>query len=220
MKILSEIFKRQPKQHFFLFANNTIKDERIEKMLWSSSDFLSKQSICILFNTACALEQYPVVQKHQQKWIFFRLLAMHQKYGTHFRDLDVLNRYIFTKFYFLPDMLDPKYHDKYFMKPTMEYLLNSNIDISRLCHLNLIDHPAIRTIKNIYPKNSNSVGTMSTGMWVYLYLRYAYPSAMITLVNYTMDIGADYHSSAFERGFLFSEIISGRCNYMGSLLEE
>lgn len=219
MKILSELFKLKsvPYRHFFLFANNRTKDSDVETLLWSNPDFLSTQSICILFNTACVLDQYPVVQQHKSKWIFFRLLAMHEKYGTHFRDLDLLAKYKFDKFYFLPDMLDPVYQNKYFMKPTIDYLLSKNIDIGRLSHLNLIDNTEISLIKSTYPKNEDNIGTMSTGLWVYLYLKYTYPKSIITLVNYTMNISEDYHSANFEKGFLLSEIMSGRCNYIGSL---
>lgn len=216
MKILSDIFslKTNNQIHFYLFANR--KDNtNLDKVLSGCDDYASENSISVFFNTAEPLKCSKIASESKHKWIFFRLLAMDKKYGHFFRDLDLLKSYHFDKFFFIPDLLDPKYRKKNFLVPTIDYLVSNNIDISNLNHFSLFDSDEFIQIKKFY-SNDNTNVTMSSGLWIYIYLKYKYPGSIFTLIDYTFNISPTYHSPEFERGFFISEIISNRCSLINS----
>jgi len=216
MKILLDIFnsKTNDMKHFYLFANR--KDNtRLDKLLDNCDDYASENSISVFFNTAEPLKCSKIVNESKHKWIFFRILAMDKKYGHFFRDLDLLKSYYFDKYFFIPDLLDPKYRKKNFVVPTIEYLVSNNIDTSNLNHFSLFDSNEFIQIKKFYSSSNVNI-TMSSGLWVYLYLKYKYPKSIFTLVDYTFNINSTYHSPEFEKGFFISEIMSGRCALINS----
>jgi hypothetical protein len=216
MKILLDIFnlKTNHPKHFYLFANR--KDcSNIDKVLKNCSDYASENSISIFFNTAEPLKFSKIARESKHKWIFFRLLAMDKKYGYFFRDLDLLKNYCFDRYFFIPDLLDPKYKKKNFLVPTIDYLLANNIDITKLNHFSLFDSKEFITVKKCYPNNNENV-TMSSGLWIYLYLKYKYPGSIFTLLDYTFNISTKYHSPEFEKGFFMSEIVANRCELIDS----
>lgn len=215
MKILLDIFNYKKenikKYHFFLFANRP-KNNNLNEILSNNKNYHKSNAISVFFNTAEPLKYCSEAIKSKEKWIFFRLLAMNEKYGNFFRDLDLLNIYYFSKFFFIPDMLDPQFRNKNFMFPTIDYLLSKNIDIKNLHHFGLFDSDKLKYIKKHYPKNPDNKGTMSSGLWVYLYLKGEYPESDFTLVDYTFNIDPKYHSPGFEQGFFCNEIFSGHCD--------
>jgi hypothetical protein len=219
MKTLLDIFKlpklQKPQKHFFLFANRE-KNDKTEIALYKDISFLDENSICIIFNTGEPLQHYPVVRSHPNKWLFFRLLSKDKKYGYFFRNLDLLSDYVFQKYFFIPDILDPEFRSGNFLIPTIDYLISKKIDLTNLSHFSLFSSGILTEVKNRYPKNSKNVGTMSSGLWTYLYLKGQYPDAIFTIVDYTGDIDQEYHNAFFEKGFWTSEILSGRCHTIES----
>lgn len=221
MKILQDLlyynFNKLDTSHFFIFAN-TEYSENTEKKLWQSPIFLSQKSICILFNLAKPLSHYSIVEKHANKWIFFRLLANNEN-NTYFRNLDLLTLYNFQKFFFIPDIYESIYFGpkKEAMLETLTYIKEKNIDITKMNHMDINDHSMLSSLKRYYPRIDGK-GTMSSGLWVYLYLKTKYPSAKITLVDYAMTMESIYHNSLFEQGFLVSEILNNQCEYIGDHL--
>lgn len=219
MKILLDIFKpsqlEETPKHFFLFANRE-KNNKTEIALYRNNSFLDENSICIIFNTGKPLKHYPVVGSHPNKWLFFRLLSNDKKYGHFFRNLDLLSEYVFQKYFFIPDILDPEFRSKNFLIPTIDYLISKKIDLTNLSHFSIFSSEILTEAKRIYPKNNKSLGTMSSGLWVYLYLRGQYPNAEFTIIDYTADIDQKYHNVFFEKGFWASEILSGRCHTIES----
>jgi hypothetical protein len=222
MKILLDIFKpsqlEETPSHFFLFANRE-KNNKTEIALSKHRDFHSHDSVCIIFNTGNSLTNYSIVKSHPNKWLFFRLLSKDKKYGHFFRNLDLLSEYIFQKYFFIPDILDPEFRSGNFLIPTIDYLISKNIDLTNLCHFSIFSSEILTGVKKRYPKNSKGLGTMSSGLWVYLYLRGQYPKARFTIVDYTGDIDREYHNAFFEKGFWASEILSGRCHAIESFLD-
>lgn len=219
MKILSDLFFRNHSldvSHFFLFAN-TEYSKNTEKQLWESSAFLSKKSICILFNLAKPLDYYSIVQKHANKWIFFRLLADNTN-NTYYRNLDLLNLYDFQKFFLIPDICDAIYFGpkKQAILETISYIKQKNIDITKMNHMD-INNKVLESVKSLYPIKENK-GTMSSGLWTYLYLKTKYPLSRFTLIDYALNMQSDYHNSLFEQGFILSEILSNQCEYIGDHL--
>jgi hypothetical protein len=220
MKILSDLInkkKNRDQSHFFLFANREY-NKSIEHLLLDDPYFLHSQSISVFFNTGKPIQHYPIVQSHNNKWIFFRLLAKNHEYNTYFRDLKLLLNYDFQKYFFIPDLIDPNYKDKNYTDVTTEYLLKNNIDLKNLGHLSLFDSEELSKIKNNYPNKSdeqNKKLTMTSGFWVYLYLRNHYPDASFTLVDYGLNFSSNYHSPNFEKGYILSDILNKRCRYLG-----
>lgn len=220
MKILQDLFYRSNKldsSHFFIFAN-TEYSESTEKKLWKSSAFLSQQSICVLFNLAKPLNYYDIVNKHTNKWIFFRLLA-NKDNDINFRNLDLIDLYDFKKFFLIPDIYDPIYFGpkKQAMLDTLSYIKEKRIDITKMNHMDINDNKALSSLKDHYPLTDNK-GTMSSGLWVYIYLRTKYPLSRITLIDYALNMNSIYHNSVFEQGFMLSEILNKRCEYIGDYL--
>lgn len=194
-------------KHFFLFANR--KDSIFDTFLEDNIDFNnSDKSICIFFNTAQAIIQSEYVANHAHKWIFFRCLAKNDKYGTFFRDLNLLSNFIFDRFYFLPDIIDPKYRNKNLFTPTIDELLSKNVDLKNLHHLTLFEPEELKIVKKMYTQKK----TPSTGFWIYLYLRGLYPKSKFTLVGYSSDISQDYHDPSFEKAYLLSHINNNLCS--------
>jgi hypothetical protein len=217
MKILLDIFKqsqlKETPSHFFLFANKE-KNNRTEIALYKEKDFHDHGSVCIIFNTGSSLNNYSSVRCHPNKWLFFRLLSLDKRYGHFFRNLDLLSEYVFQKYFFIPDILDPEFRHGNFLIPTIDYLVSKNIDLTNLNHFSLFPSEILTGVKKKYPKNNKGLGTMSSGLWVYLYLRGQYPKAKFTIIDYTVDINQEYHNVFFEKGFWISEILSGRCNHI------
>jgi hypothetical protein len=221
MKILLDIFKlsklEETPYHFFLFAN-TERNEKTEIALREDKGFKENKSICIIFNTGNPLKHYPIVEAHPNKWLFFRLISKGKNNGYFFRDLNLLSKNFFQKFFFIPDILDPEFRSGNFLIATVDYLISQKIDIKNLCHFSLFDPKILSETKKRYPKNSNNLGTMSSGLWIYIYLRGQYPDAKFTIVDFTATVDDDYHNSFFEKGFWTSEILSGRCSQIESFL--
>ena len=221
MKILLDIFKpsqlEETPKHFFLFANRE-KNDKTEIALYKNRSFQDIRSVCIIFNTGSSLTHYPIIKSHPNKWLFFRLLSKDKKYGYFFRNLDLLSEYVFQKYFFIPDILDPEFRSKNFLIPTIDYLISKKIDLTNLSHFSIFSSEILTEAKKRYPKNSKGLGTMSSGLWVYLYLRGQYPNAEFTIVDYTGDIDREYHNAFFEKGFWTSEILSGRCHAIESFL--
>ena len=144
---------------------------------------------------------------------------MHEQYGTFFRDLSLLQTHSFDKFFFIPDILDPQYRSKNFLIPTIDHLISNNIDISNLSHFSLFDQDEISNVKKYYPKNSKKAGTMSSGFWVYLYLKGIYKNASFNIVNYSFKSDEKYHNPLFERAYFLAEIFSKRCNAIDCILD-
>lgn len=124
-----------------------------------------------------------------------------------FRDLDLLSRFNFQKYFFIPDFLDPKYRSKNFFIPTIDYLISRNIDTINLSHLSLFDPSELINVKKYYDKTK----TPSTGFWIYLYLRGLYPKSTITLVGYNSVVDPMYHDASFEKAYLLAHIQNNLC---------
>lgn len=205
-KLYDKSHKKEDK-HFFLFANR--KNSKFDTFLEENEDFNnSEKSVCIFFNTAQAVIQSDYISNHKHKWIFFRCLAKNDKYGTFFRDLNVLKDFSFDKFFFLPDIIDPKYRQKNLFIPTIDELISKNIDLKNLTHLTLFEPEELKIVKKMYAQKK----TPSTGFWIYLYLRGLNPKAKFTLVGYSSDISTDYHDPSFEKAYILSHINNNLCN--------
>lgn len=204
---LSKTFelKKESNPNFFLFANR--KNSVFDDSLKEDELFHNKETISIFFNTAQPILQSPFIANHSRKWIFFRFLAKNEKYGTFFRDLELLERFDFEKYFFIPDFLDPKYRTKNFFVPTIDHLISKNVDISKLAHLKLFDPPELSAVK----QNYNTKKTPSTGFWIYLYLRGLYPKSNITLVGYSSSVDPAYHDASFEKAYLLAHIQNNIC---------
>lgn len=199
-------------KHFFLFANSD-HSENIQQFLMQSQEFHSIYSTSILFNAGLPLDYYPAVANHGCKWIFFRMMGNTQNYSNIFRDLSLLKKYQFDKFFFIPDFLDPSTraanrYRKPFYYPTMDYLVSNNIDTSHLSHIGLFDPDILAKTKQLYTTNK----TLSSGLWIYLYLKGKYPNSTFTLLGYSSDLNEQYHDSSFEKAFLLSQILTNQCN--------
>lgn len=203
-KILSKT-KTHP-INFFLFANR--KNSVFDNELKEDALFLDNNTISVFFNTAQPIVQSQFIAEHPRKWIFFRCLAKNEKYGTFFRDLELLERFYFDKYFFIPDFFDPRYRSKNFFIPTIDYLISKNIDTSKLAHLTLFDPSELMQVKKFYDKTK----TPSTGFWIYLYLKGLYPKSNITLVGYNSVIDPSYHDASFERAYLLSHIENKLCD--------
>jgi|694.fasta_scaffold104395_5 hypothetical protein len=203
----TKIFKTQKEnnKNFFLFANrkNSVFDDKLKE----DEIFLNSNSISVFFNTAQPIIQSKFIADHPLKWIFYRCLAKNEKYGTFFRDLELLERFYFDRYFFIPDFFDPKYRSKNFFIPTIDYLISKNIDTSKIGHLTLFDPTELSRVKELYDKTK----TPSTGFWIYLYLRGLYPKSIITLVGYNSVIDPIYHDASFEKAYLLSHIQNKLC---------
>lgn len=197
--------KKESNPSFFLFANR--KDSIFDNYLKEDASFLNKETISVFFNTAQPIVQSPFIADHPRKWIFFRFLAKNEKYGTFFRDLELLERFDFEKYFFIPDFFDPQYRAKNFFIPTIDHLISKNVDTSKLAHLKLLDPEELFRVKQNYDKRK----TPSTGFWIYLYLRGLYPKSNITLVGYSSVIDPAYHDASFEKAYLLSHIQNNLC---------
>lgn len=204
--------KKRNSQHFFLFANSN-KCENIHKYLLSDHNFNSDNSVVVLFNMGLPLTHYQSVADHPHKWIFFRMLGNPQNNGSIFRDLSLLNTYRFDKFFFIPDFLDPntrvrlRYRQPFY-NSTIDYLVDHHIDIDRLSHIGLFDPDILAATKKLYTENK----TISSGLWIYLYLKGKYPKSTFTLLGYSAEISEQYHDPSFEKAFLLSQILSNQCD--------
>ena len=219
MKILSEIFQtKETLKHFYLFANNHNNNNLISSKL--TDEYLSEDSIAVYFNRGIPLNECQKVKQQKNRWIFFRCMGNKQYYGSHFANLDILKKYHFDKYYFIPDVIDYKYFTYRKSKfntekkispysiETIEYLYKNNIDIKNLSHLSIFEGEEMRHLKNTYPKISQRIGNLSSGLWIYIYLKSQYPGSNFTLVNYSAEITPKYHSPEFEKGYLLSEILN------------
>lgn len=218
IKILSEIFQtKKTFKHFYLFANNKNNNNLISSKL--TDDYLSEDSIAIYFNRGIPLKECEKAKQQKNRWIFFRCMGNKQYYGNHFANLDILKKYHFDKYYFIPDIIDHRYstykrrfdtqiNNSPYSIETMDYLYKNDIDIKNLNHLSIFEGDEMKHIKKTYPNISQKIGNLSSGLWIYIYLKSQYPQSNFTLVNYSAEITPKYHSPEFEKGYLLSEILN------------
>lgn len=192
--------------NIFIFANN-LEKEIDDTYFLNFRNFLSKNNTLVFMNTAVPLVKSNYLANHDNKWIFFRIMARYKKYGSFFKDMDLLKKFQFTKYFFIPEPFDKKWQSLNFFIPTMNELCDKNIDVNNFCHMSLFDGPELSMVKKIYPKNK----TMSSGLWIYLYLKYHYNDSRFYLVNFTSKIDPKFHSSEFESAYLCSEYMNDAC---------
>jgi hypothetical protein len=178
--------------------------------LKEDSLYIGNKSVSVFFNTAQPIIQSSFISEHARKWIFFRCLARNEKYGNFFRDLDLLGSHHFEKFFFIPDFLHPQYRNKNFVVPTIDYLVSKQIDISNLSHLSLFDGEELSLVK----KNYDPKKTLSSGFWIYLYLRGLYPTATFTLVGYNSVIDPAFHDPSFEKAYILCHLQNKLCRLL------
>jgi hypothetical protein len=195
--------------NIFIFANNLEKDI-CDSYFENFDNFLSKNNALIFFNRAIPLIKSNYLSHHSNKWLFFRLLANHKNYNSFFYDLGLLKNFQFTKYFFIPEPFEQKWQNRNFFIPTINELHNRGIDIKNFCHMSLFDGPELRMVKKIYPKNK----TISSGLWLYLYLKYHYSTSKFYLVNFNSKVNSDFHSPEFESAYLCSEYMNNACTLL------
>lgn len=207
--LFQETQKIEPK--FYLVANNT---EINNYEFLKDTGFYDVNSTCILFNSAYPLTITSDIQNHSNKWIFFRSLSSIRE-NIFYRDLSLLEKFHFERYYFIPDIFDyAKYKNRDYFLSTVTQLHDKNISLSRIHHMDIFESHEFRTVKK-YCKNINK--TISSGLWIYLYIKNKYPSSHITLVGYSANINTQFHDSSFEYGYLLSEILNNRCSHIKCL---
>lgn len=197
--------------NFYLLANNT----SISNFdFLESTNFYDPDSICVLFNNAYPLTLNSNIRNHQNKWIFFRSLSKIVN-NTYYRDLSLLDSCDFTRFYFVPELLDSeKYKNVDYFQNTIQYLKKHNINLSKLHHMDIFESDELRSVRKYYTSIKK---TLSSGLWIYLYLKYSFPLSKITLVGYNLNVNTNFHDSSFEYGYILSEILNKKCEHINCL---
>jgi hypothetical protein len=196
---------------FYLIANNT---KILDYSFLNNTNFFDENSICILFNNAYPLTINEQIKNHGNKWIFFRSLSMIQN-ETYYRDLSLLQNYFFEKYYFIPEILDSiKYKNKDYFWSTISYLKEKNISLSELHHMDIFESEEFRIVRKYYSRIKK---TISSGLWVYIYIKNKYPRSEITLVGYDLCVNSAFHDVSFEYGYILSDILSNRCKQIKCL---
>lgn len=193
---------------FFIFANREISiyGNDLDKFLYNHPDY-RKNSVVILFNNAVPLE-FSSVANFTRKWIFFRCLSEGQSKNIFFRDVNLLQKHTFEKFFVLPDILLKEKNEKVFVKVFLENLYKNNIDISLLSHTNTWknnEHSMLLDRINYGIKHYHRKKDLSSGLWTYIYLKEKYQNAKFTLIGFNCDINPETHSPEMEKKYIMQE---------------
>jgi len=201
-----DIYKKDCR--FFIFANKRSYNKYLDDFLVSHKDI--GNSIFIFFNKAEPLKHSAVSRKHPNKWIFFRSLSTNGRYMM-FRDLNLLNLFDFKGIFTVPDILDKNIYKNNLAIDFIDFLEKNNIDGSLIRHIGsekfqpteyfqLMKRISLKKIK-YYHKNK----CLSSGLWIYLYIKNKYPRYPITLIGFTGDVDPSIHEPIVEKNYIIGE---------------
>lgn len=185
------------KPEFYIFANN-------DNINYKPIHICGRNPILVFFNDATPLTQSTKFDGYN-KWIFFRATKIKDKPGFVFKDLSILDRLSFRKFFFIPDLLDDNFNNIEYRKEAEKFISSANC-IENLRHLPK-KFARANTLDYISKQNIN----LSSGFIAYIYIKQKYPQSKITLVGFSSDVDTEKHNANFEKGFFISEILNNQC---------
>ena len=198
----------QKELRFFIFANKTSYNKYLDDFLVSHKDI--SHSIFVFFNKAEPMKHSAIARKHPNKWIFFRSLSQNGKHML-FRDLNLLKIFNFKSVFTVPDILDKNIYNNKLAIDFLNFLDKNNIDESIIRHIGsekfqppeyfeLLKRIRLKKIK-YYHKNK----CLSSGLWIYLYIKNKYPKHPITLIGFTGDVDPSVHEPIVEKNYIIGE---------------
>lgn len=203
--------KKEP--HFFIFANRDSYKDDLDHFLMNHKDI--DNSIFVFFNNGEPFKHSVIAQNHENKWIFFRSLKKgHNQLA--FRDLSLLEQYNFTKIFTIPDVLTEQMLSKEITKDFLLFIDEHNIDPKTISHIGSTKRQSQtyhdlnqRINRRKKPYHDNKF--LSSGTWIYIYIRQNYPNSKITLLGFNSKIDSVVHDPGVERQFLIFESVQRRC---------
>lgn len=209
----TEVVKSHP--HFFIFANKQSYSRGLEDYLTTHKEI--DNSIFVFFNMGEPFKHSEIARSHKRKWIFFRSI---RKSGNQFdyRNLELLKEYDFEKIFVIPDILTTKNISSQPTKRFIEFIEANNINAKAISHIG----PDSQQPKDYHELNERlnrdkkkpyyQDKFLSSGTWIYIYLRAAYPESGITLIGFTSRIDPVIHEPSVERKFLILESLERKCD--------